>query len=72
MTAFKKYYLEVRNRGVAQVVECLLREQEAASSSLATPTSKGRPQTFCCGRFFFCLIFRIMVHVIFLFGVNYG
>ena len=25
-------------RGVAQVVECLLREQEAASSSLATPT----------------------------------
>ena len=26
-------------RGVAQVVECLLREQEAASSSLATPTN---------------------------------
>ncbi len=31
--------MEIPNRGVAQVVECLLREQEAVGSSPATPTN---------------------------------
>ncbi len=37
-------------RGVAQLVARMVRDHEAASSSLATPTIS--PQAFACGDFF--------------------
>ena len=45
--------LSCRCRGVAQLVACLVRDQEAASSSLATPTIKKPEISMVSGFFLF-------------------